>query len=154
MTYMKLCGEAWTTSATKTTGRGWRGLQYFGRRAALSTTMLEFERWAWTSAMTGRTFILGDKMDLVYSGMNFDYVLHFLIKDVTKADGKLKSFQDVRKYRDAILWRSKVAEQQMPQTFFEKTDIYLEAYKKKFLVEKKAGNVDEYTTDPIPMPVY
>jgi hypothetical protein len=94
------------------------------------------------------------RTDLVYAGMNVDYVLHFLMQNVTKADGKLKSFQDIRKYRDAILWGSKVAEQRMPQTFFEQTDIYLEAYKKKFVSEKKLGNVDEYATDPIPMPVY
>jgi hypothetical protein len=72
----------------------------------------------------------------------------------TKKDGKLKSFQDIRKYRDAILWGSKVADERMPQTFYEKTDIYLMAYKKKFIFEKKNGNVDEYATDPIPMPVY
>jgi hypothetical protein len=47
-----------------------------------------------------------------------------------------------------------VADERMPQAFFEKTDIYLEAYKKKFIHAKKAGNVDEYATDPIPMPVY
>jgi hypothetical protein len=48
------------------------------------------------------------KADLVYAGMNVGYGLHFLMQNVTKADGKLKSFQDIRKYRDAILWGSKV----------------------------------------------
>jgi hypothetical protein len=55
----------------------------------------------------------------------------------------------------AILWGSKVVEQRgMPQTFFEKKDIYLEAYRKKFVAKKKAGNVNQYATDPILMPVY
>jgi hypothetical protein len=94
------------------------------------------------------------KFDLKYSGISVDYVLHFLMQNDAKADGKLKSFQDIRKYRDAILWGSKVASEWMPQAFYEKTDIYLEAYKKKFIHEKKAGNVNEYATDPIPMPAY
>jgi hypothetical protein len=94
------------------------------------------------------------KVDLKYSGINVDYVLHFLMQNDTKKDGKLKSFQDIRKYRDAILWGFKVADERMPQTFFEKTDIYLVAYKKKFIQEKKAGNVDKYATDPIHVPVY
>jgi hypothetical protein len=93
------------------------------------------------------------KSDLKYSGINVDYVLHFLMQNDTKADGKLKSFQDIRKYRDAILWGSKVADERMPQAFYEKTHIYLEAYKKKCIHEMKADNVGEYATDPIPMPV-
>jgi hypothetical protein len=70
-----------------------------------------------------------------------------------KANGKLKSFQDTRKCRDAMLWGSKVANERMPQTFYEKTDVHLEAFKKTFNHEKKAGNVDEHATDQIPMPV-
>jgi hypothetical protein len=31
----------------------------------------------------------------------------------------------MRKHRDAMLWGSKVADEQMPQTFYKKTDIYL-----------------------------
>jgi hypothetical protein len=94
------------------------------------------------------------KFDLKYSGINVDYVLHFLMQNDTKANGKLKSFQDMRKHRDAMLWGAKVADKRMPQTFYEKTDIHLEACKKKFVHERKAGNVDEHATDAIPMPVY
>jgi hypothetical protein len=93
------------------------------------------------------------KFDLKYSGINVDCVLHFLMQNDTKANGKLKSFQDTRKHRDAMLWGAKVADKRMPQTFYEKTDICLEACKKKFVHERKAGSVDEHATDPIPMPV-
>ena len=55
------------------------------------------------------------KFDLRYCGINVAYVLQFLMQNDTKNDGKLKSVQDIRKYRDAILWGSKVADERMPQ---------------------------------------
>jgi hypothetical protein len=93
------------------------------------------------------------KFDLTCSGIDVDCALHFLMQNDTKADGKLKSFQEVRKHRDAMLWGSKVADEQMPQTFCKKTDVFLELHKKKFIHEKKAGNADQHATDPIPVPV-
>ena len=43
------------------------------------------------------------KKDLVYTGLNIDYVLKFLMKTKKKQDGKLKSEGDLKKYKDAIL---------------------------------------------------
>jgi hypothetical protein len=62
------------------------------------------------------------KFDLKYSGIDVNYVLHFLMQNDTKADGKLKSFQDIQKYRDAILLGSKVVDERIPQAFYEKTE--------------------------------
>jgi hypothetical protein len=72
----------------------------------------------------------------------------------TKANGKVKSFQDMRKHRDAMRWRSKAADERTPKTFYEKTDVFLESCKKKFIHGKKADNVDGHATDPIPVPVH
>jgi hypothetical protein len=55
----------------------------------------------------------------------------------TKADRKLKSFQDTRKHRDAMLWGSKVADEPTPQTFYEKTDIFLESHMRRNLSMKR-----------------
>ena len=49
------------------------------------------------------------RFDLIDQGLNVDYVSFFLISIDRKHDGKLKSYQDMRKYRDAILWVAKVA---------------------------------------------
>ena len=94
------------------------------------------------------------KTDLIYQGINVEYVLHFLISVERRKDGKLKSFQDIRKYRDAILWGAKVSHQRLPTQFFEQIDSYLAAYKKKIIKGKKTGEVDEHGADPISVPLY
>jgi hypothetical protein len=58
------------------------------------------------------------KFDLKHSGINVDRVLHFLMQD--EANGKLKSFQDMRKHRDAMLWGSKVADKISGETIVHK----------------------------------
>jgi hypothetical protein len=47
-----------------------------------------------------------------------------------------------------------MAGERLPSSFYEDMEIYLGAYKKKFAHAKKQGNVEEYSTDPIPLPVY
>ena len=47
-----------------------------------------------------------------------------------------------------------MAGERLPSRFYEEMDIYLGAYKKKFAQARKKGDVDEYSTDPIPLPVY
>ncbi len=94
------------------------------------------------------------KTDLIYQGMNVNYILNFLILTERRNDGKLKSYQDIRKYRDAILWGAKVSGEHLPQQFYEQIDVYLGAYKKKFVIAKKSGDVDEFGADPISFPLY
>jgi hypothetical protein len=79
---------------------------------------------------------------------------YFLSSTDKRDDGKLKSYQDIRKYRDAILWGAQSADERLPSRFFEEMDVYLRAYKNKFAQARKKGDVDEYATDPIPLPVY
>lgn len=48
-----------------------------------------------------------------------------------------------------------MAGERLPTSFYEETEAYLAVYKKKFAAaSKKLGNVEEYSTNPIPTPVY
>jgi len=99
-------------------------------------------------------YMFGQKEDLIYTGINAQFLIVFLSSTDKRADGKLKSFEDMRKYRDSVLWGAKVAGERMPTLFYESMDTYLGAYKKKFASAKKQGNVDAFSTDPIPIAVY
>jgi hypothetical protein len=94
------------------------------------------------------------KKDLVYKGLNVKYVLHFLLRNKRKADGKLKSNEDLRKYKDAIMWGSAIAGERLPREFYEKMDNFQRAYKNEHAQAKKRGEVDEMAADPIPMSLY
>ena len=94
------------------------------------------------------------KLDLVYTGLDYKFILDFLMNTKFKDNGKLKSNQDIRKYKDAILWGAKTAKQRLPTTFYEEIDKYLASYKKLVVSEKKKGNVDETAADPITATLY
>ena len=49
------------------------------------------------------------KKDFIYEGMRPELVLHFLPSTKQKPDGKIKFKTDLRKYKDAIMWRATVA---------------------------------------------
>lgn len=87
--------------------------------------------------------------DLVYNRLNVDYDLNFLASTKIRADGKVKSYQDSRKYKDAILWGAQVAGERLPVQFHEKMDSFLQAYKKEVQQAKKKGMVEETAADPI-----
>ena len=96
-----------------------------------------------------------DTEDLQYTGLNVKYLIYFLSSTEKREDnGKLKSQSDARKYRDAVLWGSKMAGTPLPISFFDDMNIYIGAYSKKYAQARKKGDVDEYSTDPIPLPVY
>ena len=80
--------------------------------------------------------------DIMYQGMRTEFVTHFLVKNTFKDNNKLKSEQDLRTYKDAIMWGAKTAKERLPTRFFEMFDSFLEGYKKEFIVQKKIGNVD------------
>lgn len=82
-------------------------------------------------------YYFGKKQDLVYRGLNVDFVICFLSETNKRGDGKFKSFDDLRKYRDAILWGAKMAHELLPSSFYRETEVFLSAYKKKIAAEKK-----------------
>jgi hypothetical protein len=94
------------------------------------------------------------KEDIVYEGLNSNFVLYFLVNTKKKDGGKLKSWDDLRKYKDAIMWGAKTQEKQLPRTFYTTFDSFLKGYKKEFTAAKKKGNVDDHTSDPIPFTLY
>ena len=49
------------------------------------------------------------KYDFVYSGMNVKYLLLYMMSNNKKTTGKVKSNQDMRKYKDAVLWGARIA---------------------------------------------
>lgn len=100
-------------------------------------------------------YMFGADSDLVYRGMDTEIILEVFSAFSRLENGKQKSFQDQRKYRDAIMWGAKTANERLPTAFFEATSEYLIAYKKQFAVAKREGRTgDDQATDPIPLPVY
>lgn len=87
--------------------------------------------------------------DLVYEGLNVKMVKAFLASRKTKANGKTSSHVNLRKYHDAILYGAKKAGQRLPQSYFEETERFFNAYKKEAAAAKKEGNLDEREADPI-----
>lgn len=103
----------------------------------------------------GRFFTEKTKEDIVYEGIRVKPFVAFLSANNKRAkDGKFKSFEDLRKYRDAIQWGAKMAKQLLPSDFYRETEQYLRSYKRMLATERRKGNVEENATDPIPVPVY
>jgi hypothetical protein len=100
-------------------------------------------------------FFDGDfKTDLKYEGMNVQFVIHFFAKRKKKTGGKLRSWDDMRKFKDAILWGAKMANELLPISFFSENEKFLGGYKKEHRVAKSEGNVDESAADPISMDLF
>jgi hypothetical protein len=66
----------------------------------------------------------------------------------------LKSHDDMRKYKDAIMWGAKVAGQQLPTSFYTKMNKFLQAYKNEVAQGKKRGMVEDVSSDPINTTLY
>ena len=99
-------------------------------------------------------FYFGRKVDLVYTGMNMQFFLHFLLVTKRKTNGKYKSMEDLRKYKDCVMWGAKMALERLPTSFYEGVDNFLGSYKKEFIQAKKQGDTEESSSDPIPIALY
>jgi hypothetical protein len=87
-------------------------LQSFGRRPVFNSYEVGVQEVSEDDQNDRSKFYFQKcKFDLVCSGISADCVLHFLMQNDTKANGKVKSFQDMRKHRDAMRWRSKAADE-------------------------------------------
>ena len=71
-----------------------------------------------------------------------------------KENGHVLSFTDIRKYKDAILWAARMAEERLPTTFYEEIEKFLEGYKKELVKAQRDGNTDERAADPISFALY
>ena len=61
--------------------------------------------------------------DIRCTGLNPNMVKKFLSHTKSKGNGNIKSYGDIRKYKDAIVWGSKMAEQPLPPQFLSGTRI-------------------------------
>ena len=92
--------------------------------------------------------------DLVYSGLRVDMVLSYMAATKYKADGKLYSYEHVRKINDAILFGSKRVDQELPGSYYTEMESFLLSYRKENAVAASEGNVDERSADPISFSLY
>jgi hypothetical protein len=79
------------------------------------------------------------KYDLVYAGLNVHMLTAFLSWKKQKENGKLSSKVQLRKYKDAILWGSRVADEPLPSSFYTEIDTFLSSFKKEHIRAKKMG---------------
>jgi hypothetical protein len=88
-------------------------------------------------------------IDLIYEGIDVSMVKAFLDFKKQKENGKGSSHIQLRKYNDAILWGAKICHQCLPLSYYEAMEIFLLAFKKETMMEKKDGMLDEQEVDPI-----
>ena len=77
-----------------------------------------------------------------------------MTKTKRKKDGKIKSVTNIRKYQDAIIWGAEMKKKLLPLIFYSKIENFVGSYKKEVTNERRKGNVDEETCDPIPYTLY
>ena len=87
--------------------------------------------------------------DIVHRGLNIKFVKAFLAHSKIKANGKMCSNSNLRKYKDAIVWGSSKAKQPLPSSFYNDIDKFLKLFKKETKKAAKDGLLDEHEADPI-----
>ena len=92
--------------------------------------------------------------DVVYEGLRVDMVLSYLAATKYKADGKLYSYEHIRKFHDAILFGKYIADQKLPGSYYIQMESFLLSYRKEHAEAGSDGNVDERSADPISFSLY
>jgi hypothetical protein len=92
--------------------------------------------------------------DIIYTGLNVQFVLAFLSDVKEKENGKIAGFSHIRKFHDAIIYGSSSANQPLPPLYYIEIDKFLAAFKKETAQARKLGNTDEKEADPIPWSLY
>ena len=95
-----------------------------------------------------------NKHDLVYPGLNSWYVKAFLSTKVKKLNGMTMSFDNIRKYFDAIQFGATQAGALLPVKFYQDKDQYLQAFRKQVAKAKGSGELEEMEADPIPIGLF
>lgn len=94
-------------------------------------------------------FWWNNKHDVIYQGLNVTMVKAFLASKKKKANGKMCSNDQLRKYHFAIIFGAEKVNQRLPKSYYEEMDKYLAAFKKETAKAKKGGMLDEQEADPI-----
>lgn len=95
-----------------------------------------------------------DEYDLVYTGMNVKFIISFMLDNKLRPDGKTKGVDDIRRYKDAILWASRVQGEGLPEEFYVQMEEYLASYKRVHVQAKKKGETEDKAADPITFVLY
>jgi hypothetical protein len=110
----------------------------------------------WFTFTTGRGTVFTE--DLHYQGLNFKFVAKFLNtkKTLTKGrnKGMYRSYDDMRKYRDAIKNGATIRNELLSNRFCKALDRFLAAYQREYVGEKKQGNAESKDADPITFELY
>ena len=99
--------------------------------------------------------------DIRYTNLNFKFVAKFLhdqkivtTKKSSSQKTRCRSYDDMRKFRDAIRNGAKLRGEALPADFERQMDQYLAAYRKEYVKEKHKGNVESKDADPITFELY
>ena len=100
-------------------------------------------------------FHYNNDRDLIYRGFNVQVFKAFLSTRKTKRTDAVTGVttlmgpDELRKYKDAILWGAKRANELLPTSFYVEMDIFLKSYRKETTKAKKDSRIDEGDADPI-----
>ena len=92
--------------------------------------------------------------DLVYEGFNPKFLKAFLSTRVKKENGKTMSYDNIRKYFDAIQFGAAEVDCLLPVSFYQEKDKFLQAFRKQVAKAKGTGDLEEQEADPIPYGLY
>ena len=94
------------------------------------------------------------KQEMIYTGINAKHTVYFLGLVKVKKDGRLCDVGNLRKYKDAIQWGAREKNELLPSSFFTVLEPFLAAYKKEWVQQKKLGNIEDKSADPITISLY
>jgi hypothetical protein len=102
----------------------------------------------------------GNTRDIKYAGLNHVNLLNFFVNNIRHPPtekypkGKLKSKEDIRKYKNAIEWGAEMAGERLSSKCIEEMDKFVRSYRKQHTDAKKKGEIDDNSADPIPLPLF
>ena len=100
-----------------------------------------------------------NEYDLQYATLPVEMIKAFIaankIKSVDANGAETHySFDQLRKYKDAILYGAKRAKYPLSPGFKQEMKVFIDSLKKESQKAKKEGKVDEHEADPITFPLY
>lgn len=101
-----------------------------------------------------RLYLYGSKYDLVYTGLNVSVAKAFIACKKTKANGKHSTYDNLRKYHDAILFGSEKAHKPLPPSYERDMRVFLASCRKETVAMIKEGKVEMQEADAIPFQLY
>lgn len=105
-------------------------------------------------------YYFNSKRDIIYAGLNEVHLMNFFVKNTRHAptekfpEGQLKSREDIRKYKNAVVWGAAMAKVQLDPDVENAMTEFVRSFRHQYTNAKKKGEVEEKSADPIPSPLY